>query len=58
MFGTATSYGSAPSPRNNISGFIFPGIDLGVAGLSDQAAMRCPAVLEFENDFLQGRCWH
>jgi hypothetical protein len=26
--------------------------------LGDQASVRCPEVLEFEDDFLEGRIWH
>ena len=31
-----------------------PCADLGVVGLRDQASVRCPEVLEFEDDFLKG----
>ena len=32
--------------------------DLGVVGLGNQASMRCPEVLKFEDNFLEGRFWH
>ena len=34
-----------------------PCTDLGVVGLGNQASVRCPEVLEFEDDFLE-RGWH
>jgi hypothetical protein len=35
-----------------------PCTDLGVVRLCDQASVRCPEVLEFEDDFLEGRVLH
>ena len=35
-----------------------PCADLGVVGLGNQASMRCPEVLKFEDNFLEGRFWH
>ena len=35
-----------------------PCTDLGVVRRCDEASVRCPEVLEFENDGLEGGFWH
>ena len=48
--GTEHAHKSGRVPR--------PRADLGIVRLGDQAAMRCPEILQFEDDFLEGGFWH